>query len=204
MATLALTTELEAVNAMLEAIGLAPINSFDDDLSADIQLARNILARISRGVQKRGWHFNTEEDYPLSLDVDNKIPLGSNLLRITFTRSQANSRRLTRRGNWLYDATNHTYTFDSSLQATVLLYLDFETLPEAARDYIMIRAARVFHDKVVGSTDQHQYSLQDEMDALADFKEAEGDTADHSIFDNYDVAAVLDRHQEFIPTGDGF
>lgn len=198
---LALTTELEAVNTMLEAIGMVPINSFVDDLSADVQMARNMLARVSRSVQKKGWHFNTEADYPLSLDTSNNIPLGSNLLKVAFTSSQASNRQLTRRGTLLYDATNHTFTFSSALKANVVLFLNFEDLPEAARDFITIRAARQFHDKVVGSTAQHQFSQEDEAEAEEDFKSAEGDTANHSIFDNYDVASVLDRHEDFIPLG---
>ena len=61
------TTELEAVNAMLAALGEAPIADFDGGVSLpDVQIALNTLRDAVREVQSMGWKFNTEFGYQLS------------------------------------------------------------------------------------------------------------------------------------------
>jgi hypothetical protein len=63
------TTELEAVNAMLGAIGEAPLPT-GTDLSAsphpDVQTAIGVLTATTREVLSTGWRFNTEFGYELS------------------------------------------------------------------------------------------------------------------------------------------
>jgi hypothetical protein len=61
------TTELEAVNKMLAAIGQAPIT----DLAAgqaqtDVAMATTALRDAARGVQTLPWQFNTKFQVPLS------------------------------------------------------------------------------------------------------------------------------------------
>ena len=74
-----------------------------------------------------------------------------------------------------------------------MYFLEFEEIPEAARRYLMIRAARIFQDRMVGSANHHAYNMIDEVRALADLKDHEGDTADHSIFQSSDVFRVINR-----------
>jgi len=76
------TTELEAVNTILSAIGEAPINSLSGTLPIDATQAKNLLTEISREVQAAGWHYNSFYDYTLSRDTDNKIPLADNIMRV--------------------------------------------------------------------------------------------------------------------------
>ena len=97
------------------------------------------------------------------------------------------------RGNKLYDRKSHSYTISETLTCDVIYFMEFDETPEAARRYMMIRAARIFQDRMVGSGNHHTYNMTDEIKALTDLKEHEGDTADHSIFDNYDVYRVIDR-----------
>jgi hypothetical protein len=70
---------------------------------------------------------------------------------------------------------------------------DFEELPETVRRYVVIRAARIFNDRVVGDQLHHAFTAQDEMAALAALKEFDGETADNSIFDSYNIGAVVNR-----------
>ena len=77
------------------------------------------------------------------------------------------------------------------MNAVVLL--DFEDLPEAARRYITIRAARIFQDRVVSSNDLHIYQERDELMALVELKDSDNQVLDTTIFDNYSVVSVLDR-----------
>ena len=58
--TVAATTELEAINIMLAAIGEAPINKLTDTLPVDARLAQSTLTEVSKEVQSEGWSFNTE------------------------------------------------------------------------------------------------------------------------------------------------
>jgi hypothetical protein len=60
---LSATTELEAVNAMLAAVGEQPLPSGTDlstSTQADVAMALNILRNVTREVQSMGWKFNTE------------------------------------------------------------------------------------------------------------------------------------------------
>lgn len=63
---LALTTELEAVNAMLSAAGespLAPNTDLSTATHADVEMAIAILRGTTREVLSMGWKFNTEFGY---------------------------------------------------------------------------------------------------------------------------------------------
>lgn len=66
---LAATTELEAVNAMLSAIGEAPLPSGTDLGSVtqpDVAMALSLLRASARDVQAMKWKFNTEFGYELA------------------------------------------------------------------------------------------------------------------------------------------
>lgn len=186
-----LLTELEAVNVMLSVIGEAPINTLEGAATVDVIQAKAILSQVSREVQSVGWHFNTERDYPLLPDVNGNIILASNMVLVDAdTEADID---VAQRGNKLYDRKNHTFKFTKSIKAEVIYLLSFEELPQVARQFIVVRVARIFQDRMVGSETLHGFSAEDEKKALADLKELEGDTGDYSIFDHWDVARTLWR-----------
>lgn len=196
------TTELEAVNTMLSAVGEPPINSLEDQKNSDAAIARNILTEISREVQASGWHFNTQTKVTLAPDdTTNFINLTDNMVRVDIdfwtstssTNMMTDDRNITQRGGRLFDRTNNTYEFTQSVEATVVYILDWDDLPEPPRRYITVRAARIFQDRMVGSPSHHSFSQEDEVRARALLKEFEGDTADHSIFGSWDVFRVISR-----------
>ena len=82
MTTTTRSTELESVNVILSTIGESPLNSLSGSLPVDGTVAKNVLSEISREVQSAGWHFNTHHKASLSKDTNNKIPLGTNVLRV--------------------------------------------------------------------------------------------------------------------------
>lgn len=188
------TTELEAVNLMLSVIGESPLSSLNDTTVVDAVLARQVLSEVSRTVQSKGWHFNTEKAFPLLPEVFSKeISVPANCLRVDTVYPNADVDAV-HRGTRLYDRKNHTYQFDKSLKVDMVVLLPFDELPEAARYYIAVRAARVFQARTVGSESLWQFSAQDEKDALVAFKKAEGNTADHNILTgSTSVARVLRR-----------
>ena len=161
------TTELSAVNTMLEVIGETPVNSLGDLLPVDAAVARNILEETARDIQSRGWNFNREYDFPLQPDaVSGDITLPAN-----FVHAEIKDKDAIIRGNRLYDRENHTYTFPlKTYKADVIQILPFDELPEQARHYITVRAARIFQSRVVGSGTLHQFSEEEEYKALAELK----------------------------------
>jgi len=193
---IARTTELQAVNTMLSAVGEPPINNLEGQKNADAAIAKNILDEVSSEVQTHGWHFNTQLKVELSPDANSEIVLGDNVVRVDMTANTnglVDDRDIAQRGAKLFDRTNNTYTFTKSVKALVIYLLDWDDLPEPARRFITVRAARIFQDRMVGSQAHHAFSQEDEVRARALLREFEMDTGDYSIFDNYDTFNIVAR-----------
>lgn len=187
------TTKLEAVNQVLTAIGESPINSLLEPTSVDARIAEQILDETDRTVQSAGWHFNTENDFPLSRDANGFINIALDTVSVDVDGSLYPDVNVVLRGNKLYDKKNHTFVFTQDLKGEIIYLLSFEELPQVARQYIVCRTARIFQDRVLGSTDVARGLINDEVQALAALKEFENDTGDYSVFDSYDVARIIFR-----------
>ena len=186
------TSKLEAINVMLTAIGESPVNTITSSTTTDVSIAIQILDNVSREVQSVGWHFNTDTNYLLAKNTSNQIVLPSNCLRVDNSNKDADL-DLVERGRKLWDRENHTYTITKDIRVNITWFLEFTELPETARRYITIRAARIFQDRMLASETLHAFHQVDELSALSALKEHEGDTRDHSIFDNYSTYRVIDR-----------
>ncbi|WP_067516904.1 phage tail protein [Endozoicomonas ascidiicola] len=191
---LTVTTELDAINTMLSNIGESPVNTVEDNGVVDAVLARQILTSTSIAVQTRGWHFNTELGYPLTPTFPEKeIQLPPNLLRVDSV-GEHRSIDVVQRGNRLYDRRNHTYQFDHGFKATLVILLPFDDMPESARGYITIKAARTFQERIVGAEEQSSFNAKDEMRALLTLQNSDLKNADYNILsDNFTTANALDR-----------
>lgn len=193
------TTKLQAVNTMLATIGSSPINSLSGANSADVAMAVQTLDEVSLSVQSKGWHFNTEEDRTLTPDpVTSEIVLASNTILCDVDHPNNRDVDVVVRGQKLYDRLNKTFQFSKELKAKIIYALDWDDLPQSARFYVMIRAARIFQDRAVGSDKHHTFTLRDELMALSQLRRYEGETADYTIFDNYDVFRVIDRQYPYL------
>ena len=190
--TTTVTTKLEAINVMLTAIGESPVNTITSSTTTDVSIAIQILDNVSREVQSVGWHFNTETNYLLAKNSSDQIVLPTNCLRVDNSNKDADL-DLVERGRKLWDRENHTYTITKDIRVNITWFLEFTELPETARRYITIRAARIFQDRMLASETLHAFHQVDELSALSALKEHEGDTRDHSIFDNYSTYRVIDR-----------
>ena len=180
------TTELEAVNTILSTIGEAPLSTLTGSLPVDGTTAKNILNEISREVQSAGWHFNTQYKVDLTRDTTNKVPIGTDVVRVELSnRYDKSSYDVVQRGNYLFNLAKNSETFDQDFTENTLIYLlDFDKLPEQARRYITIRSARVFHDRTLGANTLHKFSSEDEARSLSVMKQAEMATGDNTIFDS--------------------
>ena len=180
------TTELEAVNTILSTIGEAPLSTLTGSLPVDGTTAKNILNEISREVQSAGWHFNTQYKVDLTRDTNNKVPVGTDVVRVQLNdKYDKSSYDVVQRGTYLFNLAKNSEIFDQDFTENTLIYLlEFEKLPEQARRYITIRSARVFHDRTLGANTLHKFSSEDEARSLSVMKQAEMATGDNTIFDS--------------------
>ena len=202
--SVAATTELESVNIMLAAIGEAPINSLTGTLPVDARLAQSTLTEVNKEVQSEGWSFNTEIDVTLTRDASNNhISLSTDVLRVDPNIHQHTTIDAIQRGLKLYDRLNNKYEFDEDLICTVVYFRTFDEIPEPARRYITIKAARIFVDRLVSDDGLRTYTQQDEVRARAILMETDLANGDHnllrgdqsltSVFDTYSPANALIR-----------
>jgi len=185
------TSKLDAVNTMLSAIGEAPVSSLSSGL-IDAEVAETILNTVDREVQSMGWHFNTDLNKSFAQTPAGEILLPADILRADATL-KANAPNLVQRGLKMYDRTNHTFIVGTDVALDVVVQLNFDDLPEVAKRYVVLRATRVFQDRVVGSDTLHGFQKEDENMALMELKDFDKAADDHNIFDNYDTFSIIDR-----------
>lgn len=191
------TTELEAVNTMLTTIGESPVNQIAQS-TADTRIAYLILGEVNRATQIRGWHWNTEVDVVFTPQGgNNHINLASNIVRVDVDRRQYPNIDVVQLGTRLYDRKNKTFEFSSPIKGEVVYLRAFEDLPEQARYYIIVRSARLFQQRMIGDATGSAFSSEEETTALMALQNAEDETADHNIFNQYDVAKVI-AHRRYL------
>lgn len=191
-----LTTVLEAVNTMLSCAGESPVNTLDTTGMVDVAVAVATLNETSRSVQSVGWHFNTEDDYPLVRDVEGYIYLPANILTVDINNPSGACNPI-QRGLRMYDRFNHTYLFTDNLKASVQLLLEWDELPQTARYYILIKAARAFQSRVLGADSLHRFTESEEVAALVALQEAEGKSGNYNMFQNYSAANIMHTNWSF-------
>jgi len=185
------TSKLDAVNTMLSSIGEAPVSSLSSGL-IEAEIAESILNTIDREVQSMGWHFNTELNKSFAQTPAGEILLPADILRADATL-KANAPNLVQRGLKMYDRVNHTFIVGTNAALDVVVQLVFDDIPEVAKRYIVLRATRIFQDRVVGSNTLHDFQERDEQQALVQLKDFDKAADDHNIFDNYDTFSIIDR-----------
>ena len=173
--------ELEAVNMLLAAVGEAAVSSLETATTVDVTQAKNLLSNINREVQQKGWHFNTEWDVVLSLDSDSRIPLGTTVLSI-YSPSKMTTIRGREGSPFLYDLDNNTFTWTASVNdAVTITLLDFEDIPQTARQYITTKAARIFQEEIIGQVSAEAVNRQEEVEAYADLLDDEGERSGYNV-----------------------
>lgn len=194
MAIVTPTSEIEAVNVMLSAIGEAPVSSLDDPSLVDAALAQSILKETSVEIQTRGLHCNTEINFPLVPTVDGEILVPSNCARIDTTEISRDI-DVVQRGNKLYDRVERSYTsFTDTIYVEMVLLFSFEELPQHVKRYITVKATRRFQARLVGSDTLAGFTATDEQEALIEFERSEAITEDSNILtDSFDTYKIISR-----------
>jgi hypothetical protein len=139
-------------------------------------------------------------DFDISIDADQQ---GSRypdaIIRISKQYTSASNPVLV-----FYDRYNNRDGFPTSgsEQRDYLLIdpvwsLDFSDLPEIARQYIMVRACRLFQKSVLGASELHAFTADDEAEAWITLKRKYGLKDELNMLDNADVS----KHLGFRPRG---
>lgn len=192
------TTELEAINEILAAIGEAPVNTLEGGAAtSEVQIMVTHLHNTSRRIQLEGWWFNEEEDFELSRDAETgEVTVPGNTLNIDLTTERTGV-DLVQRGTRLYDKVNHTFALGFNPKCTIIFFLSWDELPEAARSYIKISTARIYQDRFIGSSEHHGFAASDEAMARATMDALNIDNMDASIFDTYDMSSIVYRKRVY-------
>jgi len=158
------STVLDAVNFILTMSGNNPVSSLSKDRTDVVSKAEDALHWASREVQSFGLRGNSEKCYPLKPNIDKRIPLASNILKVSNP-----SIRCVQRGSYLFNTSVSPGTdkFTETVYADVIFFLPFEQLSQTAKTYIMIKAARQFQAKIKSSEVIHQLTELDEYMAQA-------------------------------------
>jgi hypothetical protein len=190
MTTTVLLTELEALNMMLTAADEAPVQTASQEGHLPLSIAKSILDDASRVVQSKGWAFNTESG-TLSPGTDGRIVLPDNTLSADVADKYTDINPVLR-GTVLYDRKNRTDRFTKAVEADLIVLLPWDSLPQAARWYITVRATRSFQARMQAGETPFAMTEADEQLALVALESLEADTGDANFLtDSYSVASVL-------------
>jgi hypothetical protein len=190
------TTELAAVNIILQMLDEEPINSLGGEQPLEVTQAQNSLEEVSREIQSQGWHFNTEYKYPLTPNADGEIILPQSTLECDIDHLFNSSAGLTdyiQRGVRLYDRENRTYNIGKELNATMVNFLPWDDLPEPFRRWIFVKAGRTLYNRAIGDSATDQKLAREEVQAKATAENFNARTADKTIFDNDVGYNILNR-----------
>lgn len=188
------TTELEAVNELLAVIGESPVSTLSNDGFVDAVIAKDVLRRVSREVQSRGWSFNTLDDYPLLPDGSGQINLPANTLGYDQSARYDWQYDTIQRGTRVFDKKSKSFNFTQGIEGTLKLFIGFDELPEPARNYITIRASRQFQRRMMGSDTLETLTQEEETRALIELTSHDGDVNDYTMLSgHYDVGGIIDR-----------
>jgi hypothetical protein len=187
------TTKLQAVNVMLEIVGETTTNTLSGTLPFEVSLAVDILEEAVRELSQDSFVFNTEEDVVLTPDVSNNIAIPGHYVQIR-SRAEEYVIRDNNDSPILYSMRDKTSTFTSDITVDIVYLLEFEDLPEAAKRYCMIRAGRVYADRLVGSKDIRAFSFEAEMEARGKLMNYQhGIDKINMITDSIGMSNILDR-----------
>lgn len=175
------TTVLDAVNVLLKCIGEASTNSLlEGGGSVDVESAHGTLIENSRQIQGLGWHFNKEIGFKLQPEAESGyVRLPANTLRVdeVWPEDLRFGSDMVQRGLRLYDRKKHTYAIARPVTVDLIVMLAFEELPQYARTFILIRAARKFASDETASDSLYRFTKADEERAQIEMEQMDAENS---------------------------
>lgn len=192
-------TKLEAVNLILDAIGESPVSSLTSGLP-DAAKAERFLDRVSKEIQEKGWHCNTDTDYTFARDEFLRIPVPQNVLRIDTAGRDRSFDVTTRKLNgttFLYDKTRKVFTFPRNLRCDVVWLFDYSELTPQLRAYIAWKAAESYQKSEMGSVALDRFIATGVAESWAALQDAEAETEDaNPLIDSPSCAWITARNNK--------
>ena len=213
--TIDLDTELSAVNAILGAIGQAPVTNLGNVVDAtgaqipgvsaydnpEIAFIYNLLRDATVDVQSEGWHFNTEKHVPFTPDANKQIIIGDDIIRIDVSNPWAKKTfNVVRRQGRLYNKMTHSDEFTEDIDLDVVRLYSFEDLPIPFRRFITYRASRMAATQLVANPQLVQLLGAQEQQARASLMEYECNQGNHSMF-NFPENSTYQTYQPWTTLG---
>lgn len=180
-------TKLDLVNMCLTSIGESnlPAGSLLDQApeGTDVADASKIVDEVTVEVLNMSWWFNTEHDYKFIPDGDKFIAIPTNLLKVDFGTT-INRGTIIRKEGRLYDLSTQSFQFDEPVYGSVTWLTKWEYIPYSAFQYIGLRAARKFQQRIIGSGDLFDFTLVDENDAYVSLQREQAQIQDYNLLDS--------------------
>jgi len=162
----------------LQTINELPIED-DTDLanSTTGQIAEMTIIEVKKKVLSEGWDFNTDKNYPFPPDLSGEIAIPYNVLDIVASGGKNYVMR-----DWrLYNKDDFSFEFEEAVDCDVVWDMDFNALTHPIREYITIRAARVFQARTIGDQLGYSYSQKDEEDSYINARTSESRTGRYNM-----------------------
>ena len=178
------STELDALNKVLGAVGQAPITTINHT-NPDAAIAWTTLQDCNLEVQAEGWNFNRQRQYPLIASSTGILTIPSEFLYTSLSDTAENRGiDVTVRQGKLYNLVDHTFTWEANRAylLDIVEQLSFEDLPIPAREYIISRAAVQASYKIVGDQTLYQMLQQKESYARSSLMTYETEQGNYSMF----------------------
>ena len=183
------STELDAVNSILMSVGETPVNTLDVQ-SPEVAIAQSTLRQVCREVQTEGWVFNTEYEFPFTVDSNDEVLIPATVLQLDVNRyKHTDNYDVVRREGKLYDRYSHSFKFTGidTLYCNVIWFYEFGDIPQVFRDYITARAARVASGRMVSDADSIRILQGEEAALRALAVEYDTSQADYNVFNGSDL-----------------
>ncbi len=180
-------SELNMINDSLLSIGETPFleGTVVDTLpvGTDGDTAKRLVRTTMIEVQSRSWYFNLDYNFPLIPDSNKFITMPPNTLRMDFGNTEFRHQYTIKNGK-VYDYINRTFVIEQKLYADVTWLVDYTNLPPEAYEYISLRAARKFQQKVIGAQETDTFTVRDESDAYTNLQRLQLQSQDFVLANN--------------------
>ena len=174
------------------SVGESPVNTLDVQ-SPEVAIAQKTLQQVCREILSEGWKFNTETQYPITLDTNDHCVVPNNVLQIDLNRFRHPDafdtvRKKDNGVTKLYDLHDHTFAFTNTsggeIYVDIIWMVDFDDIPQVFQDYITVRASRIASNRMVNNPQAAELIAQDEAQARAVALEYDTNQGDYNIFNN--------------------
>jgi hypothetical protein len=183
-------TKLEAVNVALRGLGQEEATSLDDNWP-DVQQASKLIDDLTRQLQIRGWHWNTDENKLMTPDNNGEIILPNNTISID-TSSYDRWLNVKQRGTKLYNAETNSYVFDRPVRLDLVLLFNFTDMPLVAKDYVATMAAVQLQQNMLGADNVDKYLKERLVQCSVLLRQDENRRADrNTLTDNWHTYSIL-------------